>query len=65
LPRRRCSPNQIARVVSDLFERLGAAESIGPSFGEDRFVAGVERLAARTSRLAMLGPKPKSMLDGT
>lgn len=48
---------------TDLFDRLRAAESIGRPLGDDRFVARIERLTARTLRPGKRGPKPKTRPD--
>jgi putative transposase len=47
----------------DLFDRLRAAESIGRPLGDDRFLARIERLSARTLRAGKRGPKPKATTD--
>src|SRR6266478_1600843 len=44
---------------ADLFARLRAAESIGRPLGDGRFLARIERLAARSVRPGRRGPKPK------
>ena len=43
---------------ADLFDRLRAAESIGRPLGDERFLARIERLTARTLRARKRGPKP-------
>ena len=43
---------------ADLFDRLRAAESIGRPVGDDRFLAGVERLTGRSLKPRKRGPKP-------
>ncbi len=48
---------------ADLFDRLRAAESIGRPLGNDRFLARIERLTARTLRPGKRGPKPKTTAD--
>jgi len=50
---------------TDLFDRLRAAESIGRPLGDDRFLARIERLTARTLRPGKRGPKPKASADET
>jgi putative transposase len=47
-----------------LFDRLRAVESIGRPLGDDRFLARIERLTARTLRAGKRGPKPKAAADG-
>lgn len=48
---------------SDLFDRLRAAESVGRPLGDNRFLARIERLTARTLRPGKRGPKPKATTD--
>ena len=48
---------------ADLFDRLRAAERIGRPLGNDRFLARIERLTARTLRPGKRGPKPKITAD--
>ena len=43
---------------ADLFGRLRAAESIGRPLGNDRFLAGIERLTRRVLKPGKRGPKP-------
>jgi putative transposase len=43
----------------DAFARLRAAESIGRPLGDDRFLARIERLTARSLRPGKRGPKPR------
>jgi putative transposase len=43
---------------ADAFARLRAAESIGRPLGNDRFLARIERLTARSLRPGKRGPKP-------
>jgi putative transposase len=43
---------------ADLFDRLRAAESIGRPLGDDRFLAGIERLTRRVLKPGKRGPKP-------
>jgi putative transposase len=45
----------------DLFERLRAAESIGRPLGNDRFLAGIERLTGRSFKPGKRGPKPSEV----
>ena len=49
---------------ANLFDRLRAAESIGRPLGDERFLARIERLTARTQRPAKRGPKPRAIIDG-
>ena len=48
---------------ANLFDHLRAAESIGRPVGDDRFLARIERLTARTLRPGKRGPKPKAVTD--
>jgi putative transposase len=43
---------------AELFARLRAAESIGRPLGNNRFLAGIERLAGRLLKPGKRGPKP-------
>ena len=43
----------------EAFARLRAAESIGRPLGDERFMAGLERLTKRRLRPGKRGPKPK------
>jgi putative transposase len=44
---------------ADLFAQLRAAESVGRPLGNERFLARIERLTARTLRPGKRGPKPQ------
>jgi len=43
---------------ADEFDRLRGAESVGRPLGDERFLARIERLTARTLRARKRGPKP-------
>jgi len=43
---------------ASLFGRLRAAESVGRPLGDDRFLAGIERLTRRVLKPGKRGPKP-------
>jgi putative transposase len=48
----------VSEPEADLFARLRAAESIGRPLGNDRFLAGIERLTGRPLKPGKRGPKP-------
>ncbi len=47
----------------NLFDRLRAAESIGRPLGDNRFLARIEGLTARTLRPGKRGPRPQATAD--
>ncbi len=48
---------------ADPFDRLRAAASVGRPLGDDRFLARIVRMTARTLQPGKRGPKPKATTD--